>query len=137
MAQRFFRKVGQGAQRFFGKIASDTPRILGKISNTLSDGGTILRKIENTGKDILGNPLLEGVASMTLGPEAGAMMASGNALLNNIGDVKSITNQAANLTNAKTYSGSRDDISNDILQRAKNLQGNANMISQNIKNNFV
>ena len=64
MANRFFNKLKSGTQRFFGKIASNAPKILGKISNTLSDGGTILRKIENTGKDILGNPLIEGLASI-------------------------------------------------------------------------
>ena len=137
MAQRFFRKIGAGAQRFFGKVASDAPRILGKISNTLSDGGTILRKIENTGKDILGNPLIEAGASMVLGPEAGASMAAGNALLNNIGDVSKLSNQASNLTNAKTYAGGTNQVSQDILQRAKNLQGNASMVNQNVKNNFV
>ena len=137
MASRFFRKVGQGAQRFFGKVASNAPRILGKISNTLSDGGTILRKIENTGKDILGNPLIEAGASMVLGPEAGASMAGANALLNNIGDVSKLSNQASNLTNQKSYSGSTNSVSQDILQRAKNLQGNASMVNQNVKNNFV
>jgi len=137
MAQRFFRKIGQGAQRFFGKVASDAPRILGKISNTLSDGGTILRKIENTGRDILGNPLVEGLASAVLGPEAGASMAGANALLSNIGDVSKLSNQASNLTNQKTYTGSTNSVSQDILQRAKNLQGNASMVNQNVKNNFV
>jgi len=138
MAQRFFRKIGAGAKRFFGKVASDAPRILGKISNTLSDGGTILRKIQNTGRDILGNPLIEAGASMVLGPEAGAsMMLGSNALLNNIGDVSKLSNQASNLTNAKTYSGGTNAVSQDILQRATNLQGNSNMVNQNIKNNFV
>ena len=137
MAGRFFRKLGSGAQRFFNKVSSDAPRILGKISNTLSDGGTILRKIENTGKDILGNPLIEAGASMILGPEAGASMAGANALLNNIGDVSKLSNQASNLTNASTYKGGTNDVSQDILQRAKNLQGNANMIKSNVQNNFV
>lgn len=137
MAGRFFRKLGSGAQRFFNKVSSDAPRILGKISNTLSDGGTILRKIENTGKDILGNPLIEAGASMILGPEAGASMAGANALLNNIGDVSKLSNQASNLTNASTYKGGTNDVSQDILQRAKNLQGNANMIKGNVQNNFV
>ena len=72
----FQKNRASGAQRFFNKVSSDAPRILGKISNTLSDGGTILRKIENTGKDILGNPLIEAGASMVLGPEAGASMAA-------------------------------------------------------------
>ena len=137
MAGRFFRKLGSGAQRFFNKVSSDAPRILGKISNTLSDGGTILRKIENTGKDILGNPLIEAGASMVLGPEAGATMAGANALLNNIGDVSKLSNQASNLTNASTYKGGTNDVSQDILQRAKNLQGNANMIKGNVQNQFV
>ena len=137
MAGRFFRKLGSGAQRFFNKVSSDAPRILVKISNTLSDGGTILRKIENTGKDILGNPLIEAGASMILGPEAGASMAGANALLNNIGDVSKLSNQASNLTNASTYKGGTNDVSQDILQRAKNLQGNANMIKSNVQNNFV
>jgi len=137
MAARFFRKLGSGAQRFFGKVASDAPRILGKISNTLSDGGTILRTLENTGKDILGNPLVEAGASMVLGPEAGASMAGANALLSNIGDVSKLSNQASNMTNASTYKGGTNDVSQDILQRAKNLQGNANMIKSNAQNNFV
>ena len=137
MTSRFFNKLKSGAQRFFGKVASDAPRILGKISNTLSDGGTVLRKIENTGKDILGNPLIEAGASMVLGPEAGASMAGANALLNNIGDVGKLSNQASNLTNAKSYSGGTNAVSQDILQRAKNLQGNASMVNQNVKNNFV
>jgi len=137
MAQRFFRKIGAGAQRFFNKVSSDAPRILGKISNTLSDGGTILRKIENTGRDILGNPLVEAGASMVLGPEAGASMAGANALLSNIGDVGKLSNQASNLTNQKSYAGGTNAVSQDILQRAKNLQGNASMVNQNVKNNFV
>ena len=134
MAQRFFRKLSGGAQRFFGKIASDAPRILGKISNTAGDVGTVLRKIENTGKDILGNPLIEAGASMVLGPEAGASMAGANALLENIGDVSKLSKQTSNLTNASSYKGGTNDVSQDILQRAKNLQGNASMVNQNIKN---
>lgn len=137
MAGRFFRKIGQGAQKFFTKVSNDAPRILGKISNTLADGGTILRKIENTGKDILGNPLIEAGASMVLGPEAGATMAAGNALLQNVGDVGKLSKQASNLTNASTYKGDTNAVSQDILQRATNLKGNANMVNQNIKNNFV
>ena len=134
MAQRFFRKIGQGAQRFFGKVASDAPKILSKISNTAGDVGTILRKVENTGKDILGNPLIEAGASMVLGPEAGASMAGANALLENIGDVSKLSKQTSNLTNASTYGGNTNQVSQDILQRAKNLQGNASMVNQNIKN---
>ena len=137
MAARFFNKIKSGGQRFFNKIASDAPRILGKISNTLNDGSTILRKIENTGKDILGNPLIEAASGAILGPEAPAAMISANALLNNIGDVSKLSNQASNLTDAKTYSGSTNSVSNDILQRSTALKGNANMINQNIKNNFV
>ena len=134
MAQRFFRKIGQGAQRFFGKVASDAPKILSKISNTAGDVGTILRKVENTGKDILCNPLIEAGASMVLGPEAGASMAGANALLENIGDVSKLSKQTSNLTDASTYKGGTNDVSQDILQRAKNLQGNASMVNQNIKN---
>ena len=141
MAARFFNKIKSGAQRLFTKVASDAPRILGKISNTAGDVGTILRKVENTGKDILGNPLIEAGASMVLGPEAGATMAAGNALLQNVGDVSKLSNQASNLTNASTYKGGTNAVSQDILQRATNLQGNANAIKQNIQNqsqnNFV
>ena len=137
MAQRFFNKIAAGGQRFFNKLGSDAPKLLGKISNTLADGGTVLRKIENTGKDILGNPLVEAGASMVLGPEAGASMAGANALLSNIGDVSKLSNQASNLTNASTYKGGTNQVSRDILQRSTNLQGNANMVKQNIKNNFV
>jgi hypothetical protein len=137
MASRFFNKLKNGAQRFFGKVASDAPRIMSKISNSLSDGGTILRKIENTGKSILGNPLIEAGASMVLGPEAGASMAGANALLNNIGDVSKLSKQASNVTNASTYKGDVNSVSQDILQRSKNLQGNANMIKSNVQNNFV
>ena len=57
--------------------------------------------------------------------------------LNNIGDVGKLSNQASNMTNQKTYGGSTNAVSQDILQRAKNLQGNASMINQNVKNNFV
>jgi hypothetical protein len=93
--------------------------------------------LENTGKDILGNPLVEAGASMVLGPEAGASMAGANALLSNIGDVSKLSNQASNMTNASTYKGGTNDVSQDILQRAKKLQGNANMIKSNVQNNFV
>ena len=134
---KIFRKIGAGAQRFFNKVSSDAPRILGKISNTLSDGGTILRKIENTGRDILGNPLIEAAAGAIMGPEAPAAMIGANALLNNVGDVGKLSNQASNLTNQKTYTGSTNSVSQDILQRTKNLQGNASMVNQNVKNNFV
>ena len=75
MANRFFRKLASGTQNLFNKVKTDAPRILGKISNTLSEGGTMLRKLDNTGKDILGNPLAEAAAGMALGPEASAGMA--------------------------------------------------------------
>ncbi len=133
MAARFFRKLGQGAQTFFKKVKSDAPRILGKISNTLSDGGTILRKIENTGRDVLSNPLIEAGASMVLGPEAGASMAGASALLDNVGKAGQLSKQASNVTNASTYSGSTNSVSQDILQRSKNLGNNA----QALKTQFV
>ena len=103
MASRFFNKLKSGAQRLFSKVASDGPRLLGKISNTLGDAGTIVRKIENTGRDVLANPLVEAGASMALGPEAGAAMAGGSALLDKLGDAGKISKQASNLTNASTY----------------------------------
>ncbi len=134
MAQRFFRKIGQGAQRFFGKVASDAPKILSKISNTAGDVGTVLRKVENTGRDLMGNPLVEAAAGMVLGPEAPMAMEGANALLANVGDVSKLSKQTSNLTNASTYGGNTNQVSQDILQRTKNLQGNANAISQNIKN---
>ena len=130
---RFFNKLKAGAQRLFGKVASDAPRILGKISNTLSDGGTILRKIENTGRDVLGNPLLEAGASMALGPEAGASMAGASALLDKIGDTSKLAKQGSNLTNASSYKGGVQGVSQDILQRSTNLGNNA----QALKTQFV
>jgi len=133
MANRFFNKLKSGATRFFGKIASDAPRIMSKISNTLSDGGTILRKIQNTGKDIMGNPLIEAAAGAVLGPEAPAAMLGANALLNNIGDVSKLSKQASNVTNASTYKGDVNSVSSDILQRSKNLGNNA----QTLKTQFV
>jgi hypothetical protein len=130
MASRFFNKLKSGAQRFFGKVASDAPRIMSKISNTLSDGGTILRKLDNTGKAILGNPLLEAGAGLVLGPEAAGAMAGANALLNNIGDAGKIAKQGSNLTNASTYKGGVNSVSQDILQRSTNLGNNASALKQ-------
>jgi len=130
MASRFFNKLKNGAQRFFGKVASDAPRIMSKISNTLSDGGTILRKLENTGRDVLSNPLVEAGASMVLGPEAGASMAGASALLDNLGKAGQLSNQASNLTNQKSYSGSTNSVSQDVLQRAKSLQSNGSALKQ-------
>ena len=134
MASRFFNKIKSGAQRFFNKASADAPTILRKITNTASDVGTVLRKVENTGKDILGNPLIEAGASMALGPEAGAAMEGANALLGNIGDVSKLSKQASNLTDMSSYGGGTNQVSQDILQRARNLQGNASAVNQNIKN---
>jgi hypothetical protein len=71
---------------------------------------------------------------MVLGPEAPMAMEGANALLANVGDVSKLSKQAGNLTDMSTYKGGTNDVSQDILQRAKNLQGNASMINQNIKN---
>ena len=140
MAARFFSKIGQEAKNFFSK-GGQGQQLLSKVSNTLGDASVIARKISNTWRDILANPLVEAGASLALGPEAGASMAGVNALLNNIGDVSKLSNQASNLTNASTYKGGTNAVSQDILQRATNLQGNANAIKQNIQNqsqnNFV
>lgn len=140
MAARFFNKIKSGAQRLFTKVASDAPRILGKISNTAGDVGTILRKVENTGKDILGNPITQALA-LGMGPEGEMAVQGANALLQNVGDVSKLSNQASNLTNTSTYKGGVNQVSQDILQRSQNLQGNANAIKQNIQNqsqnNFV
>ena len=133
MASRFFNKLKSGAQRFFGKVATDAPRILGKVSNTLADSGTILRKIENTGTDILGNPLVQ-AGALAFGPEGEMAVQGANALLQKVGDVSKLSNQASNLTNASTYKGDTNAVSQDILQRATNLKGNANAIKQNIQN---
>ena len=130
MASRFFNKLKSGAQRLFSKVASDGPRLLGKISNTLGDAGTIVRKIENTGRDVLANPLVEAGASMALGPEAGAAMAGGSALLDKLGDAGKISKQASNLTNASTYKGGVQDVSQDILQRSTNIGNNAQALKQ-------
>lgn len=139
MASRFFNKLKSGTQQFFNKVKTGGPVLMRKISNTLGDAGTIVRKLENTGRDVLSNPLIEAGASMVLGPEAGAAMEAGNALLGNLGDVGKLSKQASNLTNASSYKGGTNDVSQDILQRAKNLQGNASMVKQNIQNqgNFV
>lgn len=131
MAARFFRKVGSGVQNIFNKVKADAPRILGKISNTLSEGGTILRKVENTGKDLLGNPLLEAAAGMALGPEASMAMAGGNALLSNIGEAGKVAKQASNLTDASTYKGGVNSVSQDILQRSTNVGNRASALKQN------
>ena len=136
MAARFFNKIKSGSQRLFSKIASDAPRILSKISNTLNDGGTILRKIDNTAKDVLSNPITQTLA-LGLGPEGEMAVQGANALLQNVGDVSKLSKQASNLTDASTYKGGTNAVSQDILQRATNLKGNANMVNQNIKNKFV
>ena len=128
---RFFGKIKSGAQRLFGKIASDAPKILSKVSNTLGDTGTIVRKIENTGRDVLANPLVEAGASMAFGPEAGASMAGASALLNNLGDAGRIAKQGSNLTNASTYKGGVQGVSQDILQRSTNIGNSAQALKQN------
>ena len=136
---RFFNKLKSGAQNFFNKLKSDAPTLGRKISNTLNDVGTIVRKAENTGRDILSNPLVEGIGSAVMGPEFGVAAEAGNALLGNLGDAGKLAKQASNLTDVSSYKGGVQGVSQDILQRSKNLQGNANMVKQNIQNqgNFV
>ena len=136
MAARFFSKIGQGAKSFFSK-GGQGQQLLSKVSNTLGDASVIARKISNTGRDILANPLVEAGASLALGPEMAPTMATASELLNSVSDVSQLANQGSNLTNASTYKGSTDSVSNDILQRATNLQSNAKAINQNVKNNFV
>ena len=137
MAGRFFNKLKSGATSFFNKVKSDGPTLMRKISNTMGDVGTIVRKAENTGRDVLSNPLIEAGASMVLGPEAGVAMEAGNALLGNLGDAGKLAKQASNLTDVSSYKGGVQGVSQDILQRSKNLQGNANAVKQNVQNQFV
>ena len=136
---RFFNKLKNGANNMFNKLKSDGPTLMRKISNTMGDVGTIVRKAENTGRDILANPLVEAGAGMILGPEAPMAMEAGNALLGNLGDVGKLSKQASNLTDVSSYKGGVQGVSQDILQRSKNLQVNSNMVKQNIQNkgNFV
>jgi hypothetical protein len=72
-------------------------------------------------------------ASMALGPEAGASMAGASELLNNLGDAGRLAKQGSNLTNASTYKGGVQGVSQDILQRSTNLNNNA----QGLKQKFV
>jgi len=129
-AGRFFGKLKSGAQRLFGKIASDAPRILSKVSNTLGDAGTVVRKLENTGRDILGNPLVEAGAGAVLGPEASGAMMGASALLDKLGEGGRLAKQGSNLTNASTYKGGVQGVSQDILQRSTNIGNNAQALKQ-------
>ena len=134
---RFFNKIKSGANNMFNKLKSDGPTLMRKISNTMGDVGTIVRKAENTGRDILSNPLVEGIGSAVMGPEFGVAAEAGNALLGNLGDAGKLAKQASNLTDTSSYKGGVQGVSQDILQRSKNLQGNVNAVKQNVQNQFV
>lgn len=101
MASRFFKKLGQGARNFFSKVGQTLPQIANKISPVL---GTI--------SNVISNPAVEAGASALLGPEvAPIMQIAGRGL-----------QATSDLTNTSNYKGNATTVTQNILEKAKNLK---------------
>jgi len=101
---KFFAKLARGANKFFAKVGHDAPKILGKISQVASTAGRVLDGVAS-------NPI-----TMALAPElaAPAMIAG------------SVAHQVGGLTNASNYKGNVNQVSQNILERAQNINSTAN-----------
>ena len=97
---RFFNKVKNGANKFFGKHGEGA-NILGKVTSGL---GSVAKMAGN----IASNPLI----AATLGPEV-------NVLAGGIG---AVAGAGHDLTNIKNYRGNSNQVSQNILERAQNVQ---------------
>ena len=117
---RFFGKIKQGATRFFNKIGQDAPKILGTISQGLSTGSNFINKIGDIAQGVANNPI-----TMSIAPE---LSAGVNALTNGLRGISNVANQASHLTNAKSYRGDANQVSKNILERAKSIKNDTQKV---------
>ena len=124
---KFFDKLKQGSQRLFDKVKSDAPRVLGKISSGLQQGSNILRQGAKVGSQIINNPLVQAGAGALGFPELGGI----SSVINGLNKGAQILGKSSQLTNTANYRGDAKQVSNDILQRAKNIHKDLNDSSYN------
>ena len=114
---KFFDKLKQGSQRLFDKVKSDAPRVLGKISSGLQQGSNILKQGAKIGSQVINNPLFQAGAGALGFPELGAV----NTVINGLNKGAQILGKSSRLTDIGSYRGDANQVSKDVLQRAKNI----------------
>ena len=119
---RLFDKLKSGSTRLFNKVVSDAPRLLGKISSGLNQGSNILKQGAKIGSQIINNPLVQGIAGAAGFPELGAI----SSVIKGANKASQILGQGSRLSDIKSYRGDAKQVSNDILQRAKNINKDLN-----------
>jgi len=117
---RFFGKLREGSTRFFNKVAEDAPKFLGTISNGLHTGSNFINKIADVGSRIADNPI-----TMSIAPELSVGLHS---LTNGLRAGSKFLDSGAHLTNAKSYRGDLNQVSNRVLERAHKVKENGNKI---------
>jgi len=101
---KLFRKISNGFNKLFHKVSHDAPKILSKISQGAGVASQVLGAVAS-------NPI-----TMALAPEIAGPAMIGSAL----------AGQASGLTNAKNYRGNVNQVSQNILERAQQMQTTAN-----------
>ena len=124
---KFFDKLKQGSQRLFDRVKSETPRMLGKISSGLQQGSNILKQGAKIGSQIINNPLVQAGAGALGFPELGAV----SSVINGLNKGAQILGKSSRLTDVGSYRGDAKQVTNDILQRAKNIRKDLNDPSYN------
>jgi hypothetical protein len=124
---KFFDKLKQGSQRLFDRVKSDAPRMLGKISSGLQQVSNILKQGAKIGSQVINNPLVQAGAGALGFPELGAI----SSVINGLNKGAQILGKSSRLTDVGSYRGDAKQVSNDILQRAKNIRKDLNEPSYN------
>ena len=119
---KLFDKLKQGSQRLFDKVKSNAPRLLGKLSSGLQQGSNILRQGAKMGSQVINNPLFQAGAGALGFPELGAI----SSVINGANKAAQILGKSSRLTDVSSYRGDAKQVSNDILQRAKNIRKDLN-----------
>jgi hypothetical protein len=119
---KLFDKLKQGSQRLFDKVKSNAPRFLGKLSSGLQQGSNILRQGAKMGSQVINNPLFQAGAGALGFPELGAI----SSVINGANKAAQILGKSSRLTDVSSYRGDAKQVSNDILQRAKNIRKDLN-----------
>ena len=114
-----FKKAGNQVGKFFGK-GSQGSKLLGDVSNGLHDVGNVLNKASNIGNQVLNNPITKAVIASN--PELAPLYAGAKGVNKLIGLGGQGSNQLADATKQKNYHGNVQQVSNQVLQRAKSLQ---------------
>lgn len=124
---KFFDKLKQGSQRLFDKVKSDAPRMLGRVSSGLQQGSNILKQGAKIGSQVINNPLFKAGMGALGFPELGGI----STVINGLNKGAQILGKSSQLTNTSNYRGDAKQVSNDILQRAKNIRKDLNDPSYN------